>query len=103
MLVVTLLTLSLACAKKQSDFVVAHRYTLNGTVVSLNPKDHTASINAAAIPNYMEAMQMDYSIKSEADFNQLRVGEKITATLNVNATNDEYNLTGIQEAPSNKK
>ena len=92
-----LLVTALACSKKPTEFTVAHRYTLTGTVVSVNSKQQTASIDSEAIPNYMDAMRMDYPIKSEPEFEKLRVGEKIKATLNVNASNDEYNLTGIEE------
>jgi Cu/Ag efflux protein CusF len=99
-----LFSLCLACSsKKQSDFVVAHQYTMTGTVLSLNSQDQTASIDSAAIPNYMEAMTMNYPVKSKAEFDSLRVGEKIKATLNVNASNDEYHLTGIQELAPGKK
>ena len=99
-ILLALLAISIACTKKQPEFVVAHRYTLTGTIMSLNPKDQTASIDAAAIPNYMEAMRMDYPVASKAEFNSLRVGEKVSATLNVSAASDEYNLTGIHEKGS---
>ena len=103
-LALVLLALCAACNKrKQAEFPVAHQYTLTGRVVSLNPQEQTASIDAAAIPNYMEAMTMDYPIKSKADFDRMRVGEIIKATLNVNATNDEYNLTAIQDEGVAKK
>ena len=96
LLVAILLVSVLACSKKQPAFAVAHRYTLTGRIVSLNPKDQTASIAADAIPNYMEAMTMDYPVESRADFDKLRVDEHIKATLNVSAGNDEYDLTSIQ-------
>lgn len=96
-LALPLLALALACSKKRPDFVVAHRYTLTGTVVSVNSKDQTANIDAAAVPGFMEAMTMDYPIKSKSEFDALHPGEKIMATLNVSASNDDYNLTGIRE------
>ena len=103
-LALVLLVLCCACnRRKQADFAVAHQYTLSGRVVSLNTLEQTASVDSAAIPNYMEAMTMDYPIKSKAEFDRLRVGETIKATLNVNATNDEYNLTGIQDQGVGKK
>ena len=93
-----------ACNRhEQADFTVAHRYTLTGRVVSLNAKEQTATVDGAAIPNYMDAMRMDYPVKSKTEFERLRVGENIKATLNVNATNDEYNLTGIQDEGAAKK
>jgi Cu/Ag efflux protein CusF len=88
---------ALACSKKPAEFTVAHRYTLTGTVVSVNSKEQTASIDSEAIPNYMAAMRMDYPVKSKAEFEKLRPGQKIKATLNVNASNTDYNLTGIEE------
>jgi len=99
--VLALLT-TFACAKKQQDFVVAHRYTLIGKVISVNPKDQTASIDAAAVPGFMEAMTMDYPIKSKAEFDALKRGEIIKATLNVSAGNDDYNLTDVHQQSSPK-
>jgi protein SCO1/2 len=92
----SIFTLTLACSKKQPEFVVAHRYTLTGKVIGVNPKDQTANIDAAAVPGFMEAMTMEYPIKSKSEFHSLQVGEKIKATLNVSASNDDYNLTDIQ-------
>lgn len=96
-------TSTIACSKKTADFTVAHRYTLTGKVVSLNSKAQTASIDAAAIPNYMDAMRMDYPIKSKTDFDALHVGENIRATLNVSAGNEDYNLSNIQNRDSGQK
>ncbi|HZS57432.1 MAG TPA: copper-binding protein [Bryobacteraceae bacterium] len=93
----------MACSKKRPDFTVAHRYTLTGVVVSVNPKEQTASIDAAPIPNFMEAMTMEYPVKSKTEFESLRAGEKIKATLNVSASNDEYTLTDIQNQGSIQK
>lgn len=101
--VFVVLILTAGCASKQPEFTVAHRYTLTGRVISLNAKDHTANIDAAAVPGFMEAMTMDYPIPSKSEFNSLRTGERITATLNVSASNDEYNLTDIREESSGKK
>jgi protein SCO1/2 len=91
------------CSSKRPEFVVAHRYALTGTVISLNAKIQTASIAAAAVPGFMEAMTMEYPIKSKSEFDALRVGEKIKATLNVSASQDEYNLTEIHDEGSGKK
>ena len=78
-------------------------YTLTGEIISLDPKTQTANINAAAIPNYMDAMAMDYPIQSKADFNTLHVGDKIKATLNVSASGDDYNISNIRQQSSISK
>ena len=69
-------------------------YALKGKIVALNAQDRTAAVNAAAIPNFMEAMTMDYPIKSKSDFTRLHVGDSITATVDV--SNDGlYSLSDI--------
>ena len=67
-----------------------------GRIVSLDDQAHTATVDAAAVPNFMEAMTMEYPVKNDADFKKLHVNEKITATLNVSPSGDEYNLSNIQ-------
>jgi Cu/Ag efflux protein CusF len=80
---------------------VEHHYALTGRIVALDAKAHTATIDASAIPNFMEAMTMEYPIKSPADFNTLRVGEKIKATVNVSDSGG-YNLTNVQADGASK-
>ena len=75
------LVLITACSRRSET--VEHRYALTGKVVALNPQDRTATINAAAIPNFMEAMTMEYPIRSRQDFDRLHVGDRINATVNV--------------------
>ena len=40
---------------------------------------------------------MDYPVKSAAEFKTLHAGDKIKATLNVNAAGDDYNVSNIQK------
>ncbi|HZQ52932.1 MAG TPA: copper-binding protein [Bryobacteraceae bacterium] len=75
-------------------------YQLTGRVVALNPANHTATIDAAAIPNFMEAMTMEYPIRSRAEFQKLHTGDKITATVNV--SDDGYNLSNIHTDTAGK-
>ncbi len=98
------IALTLGCSPKRAELSgpVKH-YTLTGQILSLDPKAQTANINAAAIPNYMDAMAMDYPIPSKADFTTLHVGDKIKATLNVSASGDDYNLSNIQKQSSGNR
>jgi hypothetical protein len=98
--IVPLLVLSSVACSHQSEATV-RRYHLTGEVKSLNAQDHTARIDAAAIPSYMEAMMMDYPIKSAAEFSQLHVGEHIDGTLNVHA-DDTYDLSDIHPSQPKK-
>jgi Cu/Ag efflux protein CusF len=96
-LVVFLCLALAACSRKPEASGPERHYPLSGRVIALDSKHQTATIDAAAIPNFMEAMTMEYPVKSKADFNALHVGDKITATVNVSASGDTYDLSGIQK------
>jgi protein SCO1/2 len=98
--VVLLILLLSACGKAPPAGAVKH-YPLTGKIVSLNPKEQTASVDAAAIPNFMGAMTMDYPVKSKSEFDSLRVGANIEATINVAEAGD-YDLSGIKVQNSGK-
>jgi protein SCO1/2 len=94
---VVALALLAGCHRKTTPAGPVRRYPVSGKIVSLDPQHQTANIDAAAIPNYMEAMAMDYPIQSKDDFRTLKIGERITGTLEV--TGDEsYTLTNIKPA-----
>jgi hypothetical protein len=84
----------LSACNKTPQAPPSKHYQLTGKIVSLNASEQTAMIAGAAIPNYMEAMTMDYPVKSKADFNSLHIGDNIQATVNV--TDDGvYDLSQI--------
>lgn len=61
-----MISLISACQKPEAQTVAspdAKRFPLRGKVVSVNPSKKTASINHEEIPNYMEAMTMDFPIR----------------------------------------
>lgn len=84
-----------ACSRPPEDARPEHQYALSGKIVALDAKNQTATVNAAAIPNFMEAMTMDYPVKSKVDFNKLHVGDQIKATVNI-ASDGSYDLSGVQ-------
>lgn len=85
----------IACSPKHQPAQAERHYQLTGRILALNPKDQTATVDAAAIPNFMEAMSMEYPIKSKAEFNTLHVGDRIKAT--VDMSDDGYDLSNIQK------
>ncbi len=95
------LAVSLACARGAKPAPQKH-YQLTGKVVSLNAKEQSAAIDAAAIPNYMEAMTMEYPIASKAEFAALQPGDRITATLDV-SDDGSYTLSQIKRQPAAPK
>ena len=59
----------------------ARRYPMQGEVKALDPVSKTATIAAGKIGDWMEAMTMEFPVKDQAEFNKLREGEKINATV----------------------
>jgi Cu/Ag efflux protein CusF len=93
--------LNLGCGSKPESKGAARHYPVTGRVMSLDTKNRTVSLDAAAIPGYMEAMRMDYPVPSTKDFDSMHVGDKIQATVNVYDSGD-YDLSSIQKATSGK-
>lgn len=84
-----------ACSRESHPAGTDRHYSLTGKIVALDAQHQTATIDAAAIPNYMEAMTMEYPIKSKSEFQSLHAGEQITATLDV-AANDSYSVSNVK-------
>ena len=92
-----------ACNRSRESSPPERHYQLSGRVVALDPGHQIATIDAAAIPNFMEAMTMEYPVQSKADFDTLHVGDKIHATVNVGASGaGEYYLSNIQKQSAGK-
>ena len=87
------------CSRKAELKGPAKHYHVSGTVVSVNEKDQSASIDAAAIPDYMEAMKMDYPIAQKSDFRKIHAGDHIEGTLDVYESGD-YTISSIDKIQS---
>jgi protein SCO1 len=77
----------------------AKRYHLKGKVVSIDKTAKQANIDSEAIPGFMDAMTMPYTIKPESDLGKLSPGDSITA--DVVMQSDQYwleNVTVTQHA-----
>ncbi len=98
----TSLVLSLAaCTSQPPKTASTKQYPLTGKILSIDSKERTANIDAAAIPGFMDAMRMDYPISSSSDLSALHVGEDISATVNVN-DDGSYTLSNIHESSAGK-
>ena len=88
---VLLLALALAgCGAKNQT----NRYPMEGEVKALDPAAKSATIAAGKIGDWMEAMTMEYSVKPDAEFQKLHVGDHIQATVVVN--DDKYYVTDVK-------
>ncbi len=72
----------------------ARQYAMHGEVVALNTQEHTALIKHEKIGDWMEAMTMEYPIKSQSDWSKLAAGERIDATVFV--TGDRYYVGDVR-------
>ena len=72
-------------------------YPLKGTIVGRDAHDNTLRVDHEAIPGFMEAMTMEYSVRG-AKVAQLPPNKtRVEARLHV--TDDGYWLTDVKKAP----
>ena len=57
------------------------RYAVKGLVLQLDPAGKTMTVSAAAIPGFMEAMTMPYSVRDAKELDRLKPGTLIDFTL----------------------
>ena len=57
------------------------RYALHGEVLRLDPQGKIAAIKHGKIGDWMEAMTMEFPVKDQTEFDKLRAGETIDATV----------------------
>ncbi len=83
-----------ACSRETSPKEPAQHYQMAGVVTALDPKLQTATVQHGPIKGWMDAMTMEYPIRSKSDFAKLHEGDKITATVDVSGS--DYSLSNIQ-------
>src|SRR6476660_8708473 len=71
--------LSIGCAKKPE----ARHYPLHGKIISVDKLGRQLIIDHDAIPGFMEAMTMPYSVTDNAMLEQVGPGDEIRADLRV--------------------
>ncbi len=77
------------CGSKQQE----KTYAMEGSIRGLDPSIKSATIQHGPIGDWMEAMTMDYSVKPDAEFQKLRVGDRIRAKVVV--TDSGYYVTDV--------
>jgi protein SCO1/2 len=67
----------------QSSAQAAKHYQVKGKVVSVDKQSRMLNLDSEAIPGYMDAMTMPYSVRPESELDKLNPGDAITADLTV--------------------
>ena len=71
-------------------------YTLTGRILARDAGDNTIRFDHQAVPGYMEAMTMDYSVRGATVSALPPDGTRVVATLHV--TGNGYWITGVKKA-----
>jgi len=92
--------LAVACTPpKEKPLSVAGEklYTLKGKILSRDATDNTLRVDHEAIPGFMEAMTMDYSVRGAKVAQLPADGSRITAKLH--ATDTAFWITEVTKEP----
>jgi protein SCO1/2 len=65
-------------------------FPIRGKIVSVDAAKGSVLLDHEAIPGFMEAMTMSYKLKDAGTISELHPGDRITATLLVRKTGDDY-------------
>lgn len=93
-------------AAQQVTVGQAKRYHLKGKVVSIDKPSKMANIDSEAMPGFMDAMTMPYTVKPESQLDKLKPGDAITADVVVQdekAWLENIVVIRISQAESEKK
>jgi Cu/Ag efflux protein CusF len=71
--------LPLAACSKAADSASAKRYHLHGKVTSIDTRGSALVVDGDAIPGFMAAMTMPYSVRDQAYLTKVGPGDEITA------------------------
>jgi protein SCO1/2 len=82
----------------------AKRYSVRGKVISVDAKDGVISLDTEAIPGFMEAMTMAYTLQDPSIASGLHTGDRIAAKLQVGAQGAVLSEVVVtQQAELNRK
>ena len=73
------------CCSRTAPGADAKRYELRGTIVSFNKDQQQVVIAHEDVPGLMEGMTMPFTLKEPSAYDVMRAGDKIQATLVVDA------------------
>ena len=70
-----------ASVKEEAKDQQVKQYPMHGEVLRLDAQGKIAAIKAGKIGDWMEAMTMEFPVKDQKEFDTLRPGETIDATV----------------------
>jgi protein SCO1/2 len=94
-MVVACIALFLASCEQSKPTEQAERHQLKGTVVSIDKPSNTITVDHEAIPGFMSAMTMPYTVKSASALDGIQEGDSITADVVVLPSTHAYWLENV--------
>jgi protein SCO1/2 len=95
-LIALFLMAGFACTKAEESKGTEKRYPMRGKVISVDKENKRAKIHHEDIEGFMDAMTMDFPIKADWVWDELRPGVQVQAEMVVNsAAKDPYWLENI--------
>jgi Cu/Ag efflux protein CusF len=98
LMLIVFCSLLVSCSQKVSapdSPAAVKRYEIKGKVIELDKDKKRAKLDHQEVKGFMAPMTMWFAIKDEANFSQLTVGDKVTATLVYNTTDNRSWLEGL--------
>ena len=77
-------------AQTAGQSVPPKHFKLEGTVKSVDAKNHKLVVDHKEIPGFMRAMTMPYNVKQEEDLTKVSAGDQIAADVVVSADEGRY-------------
>jgi protein SCO1/2 len=97
-LICVVFALLLAGCQRTAPAQPAKEFQMEGEVVALDPAAHLATVKAAKIEGWMDAMTMEYPVKDPQEFGKLKVGANIQAKITVQGT--DYWISSVNSEPA---
>lgn len=88
-------------SSKQANQEPLKQYAIKGEVKSLDPQNKIAKIQHEQIGDWMGAMTMEFPVKDGADFDKLKEGQPVNATVYVQGLN--YWVANVQDSAETSK
>jgi protein SCO1 len=77
-----------------------HTYKMTGVVISIDKSSREVTVDSEAIPGFMDAMTMPYTVKNASELNKVKPKDKIMADLVAEPAGAYIeNLSVVQSAP----
>jgi protein SCO1/2 len=97
---VIILALVAGCGSSTQPAAKVPKYKLNGIVISVDKSTREVTVDSEAIPGFMSAMTMPYTVKNVTELDNVKPKDKVTADIIVDPAGAYIeNLSVVQAAP----